>query len=163
MSQTGVRPGFAYDIVKGRNFCYPFTESRRFSFDFDATPRQTINLFKTKNGSDTVIDKFAVMFDFGPFGTTNNFRCGLRANGRIMDGLLDGCWNAGEVGYGAGDQIMQSNGFVPAGWINGINDFNFLYRARAAQQITCIVENFLAGVVGVQGGIILVAGAQLAA
>ena len=163
MSETGMQPGFAYDALKGRNFCYPLTMARPFSNDWDVAPSLTVDLFKTKNGYDTVINKFSVMFDFGPFGSTNNFRCGLRANGRVMDGVLDGCFNVGEGGYGLGDQIMQSNGFVPAGWLNGINDFNFFYRARANQQISCVIENFVGGLVGLQGGIIFVSGAQLAA
>ena len=164
MSEFSVKPGYAYDILKGRNFCHPFTFSRRFSNDWDIFPSVLFDLFKTENGYETVIDKFVVMFDFGPFGTTNVFRAGLRANGRLMDGYRDATFTQGDAGFGTGTGILRSNGFVPVTFLNGINDFNFMYRALPGQQISCQLEQFdTSVVVSQQRGIILVSGAQLAA
>ena len=166
MSQQSVNPNFAYDLMRVRQNCLPLTVSRRFNNSFLANPSITLNLFKASKGYQTVIGKFSVMMDFGPFGPTNFLRAGLRANGQIMDGQIDASFTNNDDNYHSGVDTLKGNGFTCISFLNGINDYNFNYLLRPGQQLSCVISLFDPSVDpygGSVGGVVTVAGAQLAA
>jgi hypothetical protein len=162
-----IQPNAPYDVLRGRNFSHPFTHSLRTPIvDWDVTPRFEFPLFKTENGYDTVITKFLTIWDFGPFGTPNFFRAGLRENGRMMAGWRDGAFRDSDPGYAPGNETLRGNGFVPCGFINGVcnQGFDFLYLAKPNTQISLVVEQWdTAQQFGQQQLVVFLSGAQLAA
>jgi hypothetical protein len=136
------------------------------SHDWTIAPRFEFPLFKTENGYDTVITKFLTLWDFGPFGTPNFFRAGLRENGRMMSGWRDGAFRNTDPGYTPGNEILRGNGFVPCSFINGVCDmgFDFMYLAKPNTQISIVIEQWdLSQVFDQQRLVVFVTGAQLAA
>jgi hypothetical protein len=165
MSQSSIKPNSGYDSLRGRNNSRPFTVSRHFQHGF-IVPEMTRNLFKSPPGYQTIINKFAVMMNFGPFGFTNFIRAGLRANGKMMDGQTDASFTSTEDGFADGTTQLKSNGLICVSWLNGINDYNFYSRVAPNQQVSCIVSLFDPAIDPFGGsveGVIFVAGEHLAA
>ncbi len=166
MSQQSINPNSGYDSLRGRNNSRPFTVSRFFTNSFGLNPTITFNLFKSPPGYQCIINKFAVMMNFGPFGPTNFIRAGLRQNGKLMDGATDASFTNAEDGFAFGAAQLKSNGLVCVSWLNGINDYNFVYRIDPNVQVSCVISLFDPSFDPYGGsvqGVILVAGEHLAA
>jgi len=160
-------PNKPYNTLRGVNFSHPFTQTRRLaSNNYTITPKIEYPIFKTENGYPTVINRFNVIMDFGPFQFTNFFRCGLRINGRPFGEWRDGCYAEADPGFPDGTDILRSNGFLPMCMVNGLFNMNwdFYYIAQPHSQISLVIEQFdMTQVFDQQKGLCYVAGAQLAA